>query len=406
MRTTVITPLLFLFGLSGAASADTVGDTIKEQLPEEITPILHVRPRYEFRDDENNPLDANALTLRLRYGVKVKPADGFEIKAVGQTIARLGGDFNDLSGRYPQYPVVADRANTQIYELYGRFTAVEGVDLKVGRQVYELGNARFVGNAPWRQSAQTYDMAKLTVTPTATTEFTYGYIEQVNRIFGDVDPVRGQFNGDIHVGEAVWTGQTGLTTKGYFLLADLEEAPGLSSATYGVQARYKHNLDGANVTVHGEYAIQTDHGRNTADFTEDYIKFEVDGKTGPWRAQIGWERLGGDGTNRVTTPLANLFKVQGFANAFLNTPTVGLDDVYANLFYTVGDVGPVQGVRLGVWVHDYSAVTGGADLGEEINAAVFWSTGPIKWDARFVAFGGSDLQGDITQVLVMATYNF
>jgi len=117
---------------------------------------------------------------------------------------------------------------------------------------------------------------------------------------------------------------------------------------------------------------------------------------------VGYEVLGGspeDGQFR--TPLATLHKFNGWADKFLNTPTNGLEDLFLSV--TAG---------LGKWkfmaiYHDFSADTGGANWGTEINAVVIYNT-PWKQQValKFAAYDAKDWATDTTKLWIWTSWGF
>jgi len=79
-------------------------------------------------------------------------------------------------------------------------------------------------------------------------------------------------------------------------------------------------------------------------------------------AKIGFESLGSDNNVGFATPLATAHKFNGWADQFLGTPGVGLQDIYLALSTKI------MGGGLTVAYHDFSADEGSADLGSEIDA--------------------------------------
>ncbi len=81
------------------------------------------------------------------------------------------------------------------------------------------------------------------------------------------------------------------------------------------------------------------------------------------KATLGYELLGSDnGMYGFTTPLATAHKFNGWADIFLGTPAVGLEDIYVTV------AGKAAGGKWAVTYHDFSADEGKADLGSEIDA--------------------------------------
>ena len=82
----------------------------------------------------------------------------------------------------------------------------------------------------------------------------------------------------------------------------------------------------------------------------------------------GLERLEGNGTVAVQTPLATLHAFNGWADKFLTTPANGLRDLYLDASYKVAGKGALKGLLLrGAW-HDYRSTRGDVAYGQEWNA--------------------------------------
>ena len=118
------------------------------------------RMRYEGVDQDNALIDADALTLRstLKYDSGIY--NGFSaVLEMEDVRSMFGKDEYTVgpSGFNPGiYSVVADPDTTELNQGFlqyanGSFTA------KLGRQVINLDNQRFVGAVGWRQDWQTFD---------------------------------------------------------------------------------------------------------------------------------------------------------------------------------------------------------------------------------------------------------
>ncbi len=72
------------------------------------------------------------------------------------------------------------------------FYDAEAIDttITVGRQHLNLADQRFIGTVGWRQNDQTFDAVVVENKSIENLTFTYAYIEQVNRIFGDQTPAQ------------------------------------------------------------------------------------------------------------------------------------------------------------------------------------------------------------------------
>ena len=68
-----------------------------------------------------------------------------------------------------------------------------------------MGDARFVGNAPWRQHEQTFDALLVSNTSLPATTLSYAYVDRVNRMFGPDSPI-GVYDSHSHLFNAVYNG--------------------------------------------------------------------------------------------------------------------------------------------------------------------------------------------------------
>ena len=224
----------------------------------------------------------------------------------------------------------------------------------------------------FRQNQQTFDAARVSSTLVDNVTVDYLYISRVHRVFGDDNPV-GEFDSDSHVISVAYDAGALGSLKGYGILLDFEEAPALSSATWGL--RYENSITleeeaGIKIGVVGEYASQKDYAANPVDFQENYIHGEASLSVAPFMAQLGYESLGGDGVIGFSTPLATLHKFQGFADVFLMTPAAGLEDLYGTISYSWDGLLKTDSVRLFATYHEFESGLGDTDFGAEFDAGL------------------------------------
>jgi hypothetical protein len=131
----------------------------------------------------------------------------------------------------------------------------------------------------------------------------------------------------------------------------------------------EHPVGGKSTFLYAaEYARQHDHGANPRSFGLDYWLIEPGVKTGPLTFKAGYERLEGNGTVGLQTPLATLHAFNGWADKFLTTPANGLRDAYLDASYKVPGMGALAGLTLRAAWHDYGSTVGGIAYGREWNA--------------------------------------
>ena len=130
--------------------------------------------------------DANALTLRTRLGYGTGDWQGFSAAFAVENISALGSeDYNDTINGKSTFPTIADPETTEVDTAWIRYAGLPDTSLTYGRQKVVLDNARFVGNVGFRQNQQTFDGLVASNSSLPKTTLIYGYVYNVNRIFGD-----------------------------------------------------------------------------------------------------------------------------------------------------------------------------------------------------------------------------
>ena len=336
-------------------------------------PLIDLRYRFETKMQEGFAEDAVANTVRTRFGFETGEIYNLKVLVEFENVFSIGDDsFNSTTNGRSQFPVVADPDATEINRAQVTFTGIEKTPITVGRQRFNLNNHRFVGAVDWRQNQQTFDAARLNSTYIDNLTVDYLYISRVHRIFGDDHPV-GEFDSDSHVIAGAYNAGAYGTLKAYGVLLDLEEAPRLSSATWGVRYENALAIDddaGIKLAIVGEYAQQRDYAANPINYSHDYVHGEVTLSVAPFSGKVGYELLGGDGAIGFSTPLATLHKFQGFADAFLATPANGLQDLYGTIAYSWKDAPFGTTVKFFATYHDFKSDVGSLDFGDEIDAGM------------------------------------
>lgn len=371
-------------------------------------PIIDVRYRFEFKDQAGFADEAYANTVRTRLGYETGEFNHFKVLVEFENVATIGDDhFNSTTNGRSQFPVVADPNATEINRAQVTFTGIEKTPITVGRQAYNLLNQRFVGAVDFRQNQQTLDAARLSSSFIDGLSVDYLYVSRVHRVFGDDHPL-GEFDSDSHIFSATYNAKELGKISGYGLLLDFEEAPALSSKTFGVRYENSFVLDkdaGVKIAVVGEYAKQRDYAQNPFNYSEDYIHGEGMLSVGAAGLKFGYEQLGGNGVIGFSTPLATLHKFQGFADVFLTTPVNGIEDIYGTLQCNLKD-GPFgAGYNLFATYHDFKAENGGGDLGEEFDAGLAVSVSK-HWSAEFKGAVYNGVTGFADRSLIWASLRF
>ncbi len=351
--------------------------------------IVDARLRYESVAQDGLD-DASALTFRARLGYETPAWRGFRALGEVEGIAQLTDQFNDTVNGRTQYAVVSDPETFELNRLQVSWTGAHGRRAVLGRQRIVLSNARFIGNVGFRQNEQTFDALRLEARPFEHAAFTYLYIANVRRIFGD-DSAQGEWNSDSHVLQADVDLPLGKVSA-YGLLLDFRaDAPAQSSQTYGARWSNEWSAGEFRPRLTLEAATQSEYGANSASFDLGYQNAELSVRRGQWTAAIAGERLEGNGARGFSTPLATLHAFQGWADVFLTTPVDGVRDLNASVSYATRPWLAQQPAVFTVRAHDFSDGDGAVDFGSELDASVRFSLTPhLAVEAKGAAFDGED----------------
>jgi hypothetical protein len=329
-----------------------------------------LRYRYEWVDQESTANQAKASTLRTQLGFLTDSYLGFNAFLQFENVALIGPEhYNSSTNGKLSYPIVADPAGTEVNQAFLSYEAGYGTTLKLGRQVIILDNQRFVGSVGWRQNEQSFDGFHVVNKSLPDTQIIYAYVADANRITGN-DAANGDLRMKTHLVNVAYSGLGIGTLVGYdYLMRNKNQAylggtVAASTQTLGLRFTGKQPLAGATLLYTAEYARQSDYANNTSSSDEKYMFGEFGALVSGITVKLGYERLGGDGTVSVQTPLATLHAFNGWADKFLVTPKDGIDDAYVS----VGK--KMFGVDLLASYHDFSSDNLSYDYGTELDLSV------------------------------------
>lgn len=332
-----------------------------------------IRPRYEYVDvEDSGKKDANAYSARATIGLEstLLGVDGLSIKVDGTTVQTLGGTkYNDLSPtKFADYEIVADPEQTRFTQGYLQYKYGKTTG-KVGRQIVNLDNQRFIGSVDWRQMPQSLDAVSISNNSIAGLSLYGAYVYSYATVF---DEPTQKSESVLLNGSYKFNDMLKITAYDYML--SLEKGQ-FAADTYGASLDGSIPLSGVKIGYHAEYAQQAD---STFDTTTTNTKVENDASYCNLEASasiigitmgVGYELLSGssgtDGKTKFQTPLATLHKFNGTADKFLTTPTGGLVDTYASLGYGAAGLGNAL-----MTYHSYEtdvSMGGKSDLGNELD---------------------------------------
>jgi len=129
---------------------------------------LNVRLRYEGVEQSTFEEEANAPTIRTRFGYTTAPLYGFQGMIEGENIAVIGPEDNYNaagSNNTTDRPIIQEPPTTELNQAWLSYSYTNWVTAKGGRQRLVLDNHRFIGDSAWRQNQQTFDAMTLGSTP-------------------------------------------------------------------------------------------------------------------------------------------------------------------------------------------------------------------------------------------------
>lgn len=365
---------------------------------------LDLRYRFEHVDQSGVSKKAKASTLRTRLNYATGTYEGVGAFLEMDNVSVVGSlQYNDataLPGAKTEYPVVADPTGTEVNQAYLSYQGLTATTIKYGRQRVIFDNARFIGNVGWRQNEQTYDAVTLANTSLPDTSIVYGYVANVNRIFGE-ESTKGDVKTHAQLLNLSYKGLTAGTLTVYGYLLDLVNTPTSSSKTLG--ARFSGGADvgmDTKALYTLEYAKQSDYKGGATTIDAKYLSAEVGAATQGVTAKLGRESLGGDGVYGFSTPLATLHAFNGWADMFLSTPANGLIDTYLNVS------GAVSGVKLVAVYYDFKADSGGAKYGTETDLMAMKKFGKYSLMAKYASYSADTFAVDTKKFWLMGQATF
>ena len=378
-----------------------------------------IRPRYESADVADNNHDAgNAITARTRLAISAGlfEVDGLNAKVGITSVNNFGyTDYSDglIAGapNNPQYDLILDPQQAMISEAYLAYTAADTTVL-VGRSHVNLDDQRFIGTVGWRQMERAYDTAtvinKSVEGLTLLGSWVYGYAGVGSVTTADTGSAL--VNVNYKVNDA-------LVVTGFgYLLADIHN-------TYGVRLTGEMALDSVKLNYAASYAMQSDPSleynpaATTPKIDASYYDVAIGANVSGVILGAQYESLGAAANDTdakgFTTPLATLFKFNGFADVFLGRTSSsnnnGLQDASLTLGYNANELGKLVGMY-----HSFSAEKGtDTNLGSEFDvkytnkiSAVNGLTGLLQGAFYTAGDQGIGADKDVTKFWAMLDYKF
>ena len=350
--------------------------------------LSSIRPRYENVDEDKLQSAPNgtkvlkntyAFTTRTLIGWQTAPYKNFSFGAQLTDVHEFNDDFNDRRGNEPehnngtavsslfkrQFANIVDPGFTDINQLFVDWSGIKNTKFRLGRQVVNLDNVRFVGDIAFRQNTQVFDGISVINKSIPDTELFYSHFYQVRQVntqdrTGDMDLINlkyrispteslvgyGYFidvkNLSQNAGNPVAAGFAPQGGNGLGSSQDVPKVGGVafadaSSKTFGAR------FDGVHIFTPNwrglytaEYAKQDDYSGGSALIDAHYFRLGGGVAYNTFSIRIDHEKLSSnDGKYGFQTPLGTNHLFQGWADHFLTTPRQGIEDTFITAAGTI-----------------------------------------------------------------------
>lgn len=358
--------------------------------------MVDARLRYEEVGQDRIEQPAEALTMRVRAGASATSGHFAALVEAQGTLA-ISDRYDDTVSGPSRYAAVGDPENIALYRAQLQYSS-PALTLTGGRQRIALDDERFVGAANWRQNGRTFDAARMewAVTPALRADVTYSWSVRTPAGVNGSGSKPPSIGGDNVLARAAYKTSLG-TLTGFAYLVDQDDAAvqgfRLSSQTYGARLTGSQALAPiAKLNWALSYARQSDYHRNPNDFHASYYLADAGLEVSAARLGAGYEVLGASRGTALTsfqTPLASIFKFQGWADKFTTTPPDGVRDLYGSAGWTWTKIGPLTGVLVQAVYHRFDSDRLSIAYGDEIDLLT-----SARWKRYTVSLRYADYQAD------------
>ncbi len=292
---------------------------------------LELRPRFNRIEESNYPERTQVGTVRAVAGWRSAPFHDWRLTLEGIHTDHFGsGSYNDngaLLATSP-FPLLPDPRYTGVNQAHVEYSGVEGLRLRMGRQIVRMDNQRWVSDNDFRQIPQLFDGVSAAYTGIAATELSAAQYWRVRSTSGVVSPLK------LSILRAAWNPLPGhaLSTYGYFHDQPANGAfTGFADNSYraiGVKAEGSA-ASFANVEIPyiAEYAQQRRYADGDSRIDANYRRAGAGLATTDWTLRYDYEVKGSNaGVYGLQMPLTDFYAFNGWTLHFYNTPRQGLRD--------------------------------------------------------------------------------
>ncbi len=241
-------------------------------------------------------------------------------------------------------------ANIELNRAQLRYAGKDGLAVTAGRQRLNFADDRFVGNAPWRQSEQTFDAVRLQYGKALgpSLDLAYGWTYAPSTVATAPAPGRHRSAATMSSrSSAMAPGRARSAASPIWSTRTMRRCRASACRARPGALRFAGRRRSRSMSLGyvASWARQSDWRRNPNRYAADYWLGELDLSAKALSLTTGYEVLGagtGVALTSVQTPLASYFKFNGWAGKFGTTPPGGLRDLCATLRLWLEEGGPAR----------------------------------------------------------------
>jgi hypothetical protein len=332
-------PLIF-YGL-GLVSLIHIEYTRANELPKHD---LNFSQRSRVVSIDNDTNSGKAASILLRLTLKTEWSHAFSATLEMDHVESFFNNDHSNGVIANGKPVIPDVAGTEINQGFVSFKNTI-LNLKLGRQRINFDDQRFIGGNGFWQNEQTFDALTSRANLATNSSFTYTYLANANRIFGndagkyledkDINYTEtnnkraGNLLGDhqhhSHLTRIEWNEWDYSQWISYLYLIDNKDLPNASNNTFGTRYSFNYKLDELKYHLHIEAAAQKRTEIPDAKILPYYLT-DIGLNISAYEVSARYETLAAKNNIPFITPLGSLHDFQGWADEFLATPTQGIKD--------------------------------------------------------------------------------
>ena len=361
----IVTPLFALPAVC-AAAPDDIGNT----------PFwVEFRPRYNHIEESDKPETTRGGTFRLLAGWRSAPWYSMRFTAEAIVANHWGPkEFNDDGALFASspYPLLPDPRYTGVNRAYVDFLRIEDLRVRLGRQVVELDNRRWVSQNDFRQIPQLFDGVTATYTGMSSSQVTAGRYWRLRDTSGEVQDIA------LSVVNAAWNPLPDHSVAAFAYFHDqpvTANFTGFADNSYRVHGARAEGVAATFSGIDATYVVEAARQRPYADgdsrISARYWRAGLGLGTRDWTVRLDQEVRGSNnGVYGLQIPLTDFYSFNGWTLHWFTLPRQGLRDGWLTGRWTVGPL------TLYAEAHRFRSDFGGLAFGRETDASATWEIRP------------------------------